>query len=129
MRRVLPMPCLLTFRRRCDALSAAGPSTRIIRSAVVASALILAGCVSPPPLVVSKTPCSTLLPEAWEEPVKGPDEVDYETIGEMAAALDVLTGKLGVVNDRFAAAIHIIRSCEERDRAVTQPRKRLLGVW
>lgn len=99
-----------------------------IRSAWIASALLLAGCVASPPVSVPKAPCSSLLPEAWDEPVKVPDTVDYETVGELAKAVDILTGLIGVQFDRYISGKGIVQRCERRDLEATQPpRKRWLA--
>ena len=76
--------------------------------------------------------CSTLLPDAWREPVAGAPLPAGETVGEWVAFGDAQTGRLDLANDRTRATREIVERCETRDReaeAKLTPRRKWLGLF
>lgn len=90
--------------------------------------LTVSGCLSSPPLVVSKVGCSSLPPVEWMEGVAGADLPDGMEVGDWIAFADAQTGKLDIANDHYRSGMGVIQRCEERDRASTQPRRSFLGL-
>lgn len=108
--------------------------------------LLAAGCVSSPPIIADKAPCSTLVPQEWRNgvtgapgpaeivlpPVSHPDAIQaYADLAREWMKFGVgQTGQLQKANGRTADAIGIIERCEERDRAaVDRARPKLLGIF
>ena len=101
--------------------------------------LAAAGCVTSPPIIADKAPCSGLLPDEWRQPVAGapaPERVDPpgDALAQLKAWIGfgaAQTGQLAKANGRTTDAIGIVERCEARDReAVSRTaRRKLLGVF
>lgn len=108
--------------------------------------LLVAGCVSSPPIIADKAPCSSLVPEDWRNGVAGtpaPPEVVLPPVGHPGAIQAYAelarewmkfgvgqTGQLQKANGRTSDAIGIIERCEARDRAaIERARPKVLGIF
>jgi hypothetical protein len=92
--------------------------------------LLLAGCVSAPPVLSASSACSTLLPDEWKKGVASAPLPEGETVGDWIAFADSQTGQLDKSNDRYKAAVGIVERCEARDRAaVKRSRPKVLGIF
>ncbi|WP_288989869.1 hypothetical protein [uncultured Sphingopyxis sp.] len=107
--------------------------------------LLATACVSSPPIIADKAPCSSLVPEDWRAGVEGaaaPASVALPPVGHpdaLEAYADLArewmkfgvgqTGQLQKANGRTADAIGIIERCEARDRAaIERARPKILGI-
>jgi hypothetical protein len=91
---------------------------------------VVQACVSAPPIVSTKTACSTLLPPEWLEGVAGAELPDGNTVGDWIAFADAQTGQLDKANDRYVAAVGVVSRCEARDaEAVRESRPKFLGLF
>lgn len=108
--------------------------------------LLATACVTSPPIIADKAPCSTLVPEEWRAGVSGypaPESVTLPPVSDPGAisAYEWMarewmkfgvgqTGQLVKANGRTADAIGIIERCEARDRAaIKRARPRFLGIF
>lgn len=92
--------------------------------------MTLGACVSAPPILATRSACSTLLPAEWRAGVPGAPLPEGDTVGDWIAFADAQTGQLDKSNDRYRAAVGIVERCEERDReAVKAARPKFLGVF
>jgi len=92
--------------------------------------LALSACAAAPPIAATPGACSSLLPEAWRDPVPGAPLPTGETVGDWIRFSDAQTGQLDKANDRTATAIGIMERCEERDRAaIASARKKWWQAW
>ena len=108
--------------------------------------LLVTACVSSPPIIADKAPCSSLVPQEWQKGVEGapgPAIVSLPPVGA-AGAIEAYaevgrewmkfavaqTGQLAKANGRTSDAIGIIERCEKRDRAaIDRARPRFLGIF
>ena len=95
-------------------------------------ALATQGCAlfaGGPPIVATPSACSSLLPSEWLLGVAGAPLPDGGEVGDWIAFGDAQTGKLDNSNDRYRAAVGIVKRCEERDAAaVKKARRGFLGL-
>ena len=91
-------------------------------------ALGLAGCVATPPIVASRSACSSLLPSEWRKDVPGAD-LPGDGAADWVVFGNAQTGQLAKANEQKSAGFGIIERCEARDReAVAKSRKKFLGI-
>lgn len=87
---------------------------------------LLGGCSSGPSIVnMASSPCSSLIPRLWAEPVPSAalpqepsDERDWMAFGVAQ------TGALRTANGRTSDVIGIVRACEVRDAQAVERIKR-----
>ena len=94
--------------------------------------LAVAACAGGTRIVAAPpAPCTSLVPEAWQDGVEGAPLPGGRTVGDWVVFGDAQTGKLDQANGRTRDAIGIVRRCEERDRAAVKQatRRRFLGVF
>ena len=107
------------------------------RLALTPMLLLATGCVSSPPIIASRTACSTLVPKAWRAGVGvpklapvAPDASDLDRLKSwqqfgLEAASRIMTG-----DSRTADSIGITERCEARDlEAVRKSRPKFLGIF
>lgn len=102
------------------------PRRVLILSLILASTLPLAGlsaCASRPNVILSASPCSTLVPESWKAGVPAPDLPGGSTAGEWAAFADSAVGRLDIANGRALDGMRIVEACEARDKASAEALK------
>jgi len=93
---------------------------------------LLGGCAGSPAIVnMTSSPCSSLIPQGWTEPVPSTalpqepsDERDWMAFGVAQ------TGALRTANGRTADVIGIVRACEARDaQAVERIGRPWWRIW
>jgi len=95
----------------------------------VLAMLGLQACAGGQLIVATPSACSTLVPDAWREPVPGAPLPAGETVGDWIAFGDAQTAQLDKANGRTVDALAIISRCEARDaKAVQRARPKLLRV-
>ena len=71
-------------------------------------------------MAASSAPCSSLVPEPWQDGIAGAPLPNGQTVGEWVAFGDAQTAKLDQANGRTRDAIGIVTRCEARDAAALQ---------
>jgi hypothetical protein len=90
----------------------------------------LTGCVSAGPIVANPRACSDLVPQAWRTPVPGAPLPDGEEVADWIVFGEKQTGQLEIANDRGAAVIHIVSTCEAQDAAaLNRTRRPWWRIW
>lgn len=101
-----------------------------MRQALILAPLLLAGCVSAPPIISATSACSTLLPTEWLEGVQSAPLPEGSTVGDWVEFGDRQTGQLDKANDRYKAGVGIVSRCEARDAAaVKRSKPKFLGIF
>lgn len=96
---------------------------------LVGPLVLLSGCAGNPVIVASPSSCSTLIPEAWHQPVPGAPLPEGNTVGDWVAFSNAQTGQLDRANGRQADTLAIISACERRDRdSLKRAKPKFLGV-
>lgn len=109
---------------------------RLAAIATLPLTVLLAGCAATV-IAPSASPCSDLLPGEW---AKGVTPADLPVSAKLADGHDDArpwqkgfieqTGVVEIANDRYGAALGIVRRCEARDAAaVRRARPKVLGVF
>lgn len=78
--------------------------------------------------MLTASPCSQLVPDAWRGGVESAPLPKAETVGEWVAFGDAQTAQLDKANGRTADALSIVEKCEARDREAAQA-LRLRAGW
>lgn len=99
--------------------------------------LLAAACVSSPPIIASRTACSTLVPDSWRVGVGVPklapvaaDATDLERLKPWQQFGIEATSRILTADSRTKDAIGIIERCEARDaEALRKARPSFLGIF
>ncbi len=98
--------------------------------------LLVAACVSSPPIYASATPCIELVPPEWRDGVAtarpgqiAPDASDLE-IAKVWQQFGIdQTVKLVTANERIAATFGIVERCADRDAKAVRKSRSFLGIF
>lgn len=98
--------------------------------------LLVAGCVSSPPIYVNSTPCLELVPPEWRDGVQSakpapvaPDASDLEIAKAWQQFGIDQTVKLVTANERIAATFGIVERCAARDAKAVKKSRSFLGIF
>lgn len=106
------------------------PRARARLLPLLCAMLALQACAGAPVIVATPSACSTLVPDAWREPVAGAPLPDGETVGDWIMFGDAQTAQLDKANGRTGDALAIVGRCEARDRAaLKRARPKVLGLF